>query len=117
MITIHWDFVDGTELSYAEGKEKGDNFTTNCLDFFRIDKDVEVVKKNGEYISSIELRSNRGYHTDKFIRNAHNIHKMLVAGSFTWLKPLSTESKCTCAPHKKTLCQHCSDSLSKHIKL
>jgi hypothetical protein len=94
MITIHWDFVDGTEISYAEGKEKGDNFTTNCLDFFRIDRDVIVVKKNCEWISSIELRSNSKYHTAKFIRNVHNIHKMLVAGAFTWAQPLKDKPDC-----------------------
>lgn len=28
MITIHWDFTDGTEVPYMQGKLLGDNFTT-----------------------------------------------------------------------------------------
>jgi hypothetical protein len=85
MITIHFDFVDGTEVSYLEGKKLGDNFTTNCLDFFNFDEitdDVIVLKKNGEKIS----RKNIQNHTTKEIRPTHNIHKMLLANSFTFLK-------------------------------
>lgn len=84
MITIHWDFTDGTEISYVDGLLRGDNFTTCCLEFFdmgsRVD-DIVVVRKNGKKIS----RKNIQDHTTKEIRGTHNIRKMLVAGSFKWL--------------------------------
>lgn len=84
MITIHYDYTDGSELSYGEGLLMGDNFTTCCLEFFNMDietDDVVVRKKNGQKIS----RKNIYIHTTKEIRTAHNIRKMLVAGSFNWL--------------------------------
>jgi len=83
MITIHFDFTDGTELSYYEGILKKDNFKTNCLDFFQFDTNVDeviVVKKNGTKIS----RNNIQNHTTKQIRREHNLHKMLVADTFIW---------------------------------
>ena len=85
MITIHYDYKVGNELSYAEGVEAGDHFTTNCLDFFTTDNpanDVIVLKHNGDYISRNELLAGDTQYTLKEIRRAHNIHKMLVAGSF-----------------------------------
>lgn len=84
MITIHYDFTDGTEVSYQEGLELKDNFTTCCLDFFNMDIEVEdviILKKDGKYIS----RKNIQQHTIKEIRKAHNIHKMLIANTFNWL--------------------------------
>lgn len=84
MITIHWDFTDGTELSYVDGLLKEDNFTTNCLEFFNMDIDVDdviVIRSNRKKIS----RKNIEKHTTKEIRKAHDIRKMLVAGSFNWL--------------------------------
>ena len=81
MITIHWDFKDGTEVSYKDGRLLGDNFTTHCLDFFNMDEEVDdvvVLMSNGQKIS----RKNINEHTPKEIRKEHNIHKMLVAGSF-----------------------------------
>ena len=84
MITIHWDFSDGTEVPYVQGKLLGDNFTTHCLDFFNMDErvdDVVVLRSNGEKIS----RKNIQAHSFKEIRKSHNIHKMLVAGYFNWL--------------------------------
>ena len=84
MITIHFDFKDGTEVPYMQGKLLGDNFTTNCLDFFNMDEDVDdvvVLRSDGCKISRKEIDK----HTKKEIRKSHNIHKMLVAGSFNWL--------------------------------
>lgn len=84
MIEIHYDFTDGTEVSYMTGKILGDNFTTCCLDFFNMDErvdDVVVLRSDGKKIS----RKNIQQHSVKEIRKAHNIHKMLVAGSFEWL--------------------------------
>lgn len=84
MIKIHWDFTDGTEVSYIQGIELKDNFTTHCLDFFNMDievDDVVVIRNDGLKIS----RKNIQNHTNKEIRQAHNIHKMLVSNSFNWL--------------------------------
>jgi hypothetical protein len=83
MITIHWDFEDGTEVSYIKGKNLGDNFSTNCLDFFNMDENVDdviVLRSDGYKIS----RKNIHLHSSKQIRKEHNIHKMLKAGSFIW---------------------------------
>lgn len=85
MITIHFDFTDGTELSYQEGLLKGDDFTTCCLEFFNQDVDVDdviVLRKDGHMIS----RRNINQHTVKNVRLQHDIRKMLVAGSFDWHK-------------------------------
>ena len=84
MIRIHYDFTDGSEVSYKEGVLLGDNFKTHCLDFFNMDEKVDevlVIKKDGSYIS----RKNINYHSRKQIRKSHNIHKMLIADSFDWL--------------------------------
>jgi hypothetical protein len=84
MIKIHWDFTDGTEVSYIQGIELKDNFITHCLDFFNMDievDDVVVIRNDGLKIS----RKNIQNHTHKEIRQAHNIHKMLVSNSFNWL--------------------------------
>jgi hypothetical protein len=86
MIKIHFDFVDGTEVSYSEGLDLKDNFNTNCLDFFCWDKDVDdvlVVDKKGNVLSRNTLLVNNTY-TNKQIRKNHNIQKMLKAGSFNW---------------------------------
>lgn len=84
MITIHYDFVDGTEVSYIQGKELKDNFTTNCLNFFNMNEqatDVIVLKQNGTKIS----RNNVQQHTNKQIRKEHDIYKMLISNSFTFI--------------------------------
>lgn len=84
MITIHWDFTDGTELSYIDGLLADDNFTTHCLEFFNMNEPVDevvVVSKCGKKIS----RNNINEHTRKDIRPSHDIRKMLIAGSFDWL--------------------------------
>ena len=84
MIIIHWDYSTGNEVSYIEGIELKDNFTTCCLDFFSFDTNVDeviVLRKDGMYIS----RNNIQQHTVKEIRKEHNLHKMLLAGSFEWL--------------------------------
>ena len=84
MITIHWDFKDGTEIPYMQGKLIGDNFTTHCLDFFNMDEkvdDVVVLRSDGLRISRKNIRQ----HCSKEIRKSHNIHKMLISSSFDWL--------------------------------
>lgn len=101
MIIIHFDYTDGTEISYGEGKILKDNFATCVLNFFcwdyigkfvyneitnefdfeTITDDVVILKANGDYIS---LRSIYN-HTDRFIRFSHNVSKMLTAQSFIWL--------------------------------
>jgi len=84
MITIHYDFTDGSEVSYHEGLVLKDNFTTCCLDFFNFDietDDIIIIKKDGKKISRRYIQK----HSTKEIRNSHNIHKMFIAGSFQWL--------------------------------
>lgn len=84
MITIHYDFVNGTEISFIEGKEQKDNFTTNCLSFFSTDNEMEVIvlKKDGSYISKNELLIDSSFYTDKEIRVSHNIEKILRDNGF-----------------------------------
>jgi hypothetical protein len=87
MIKIHWDFVDGTEVPYAEGLKLKDNFSTNCLDFFTTDvsiTDIIVISKSDKQISRNKLMQNDGTYTDKEIRPEHNILKILKAGGFKW---------------------------------
>jgi len=92
MITIHMDYVDGTEVSYAEGLALGDNFTTNCLTFFSNDlttaDNVVVAYKSGMSIDRNELMSNQGFrYTSKHMRSEHNLCKMLIAGAFVRKAP------------------------------
>lgn len=91
MIKIHWDFKDNTELSYREGLDKGDNFTTHCLDFFNMDSKVEVivVDRDDNYISLKNINS----HSDKEIRTEHNVRRMLVAGKFKWFSNYVGDTK------------------------
>lgn len=88
MIKIHYDFVDGTEVSYLEGCKLKDNFTTNCLDFFNNDEsvdDVIVVDKKGNTLSrKLLLKSGDLTYTNKDMREAHNLQKMLKANAFNW---------------------------------
>lgn len=105
MITIHWDFTDKTEVSWIEGQELLENnktdFTTCCLDFFCFDTitNVRVVKRDGRFIDRDELLSDTNkskedkLYTYKAIRLAHNIRKMLVAGSFAWRLPTTVTEK------------------------
>lgn len=84
MITIHWDYTDGTEVSYIEGKKLKDNFTTCCIEFFNMDQscdDVIVLRKDGKKIS----RKNIQLSTEKEIRQVHNIRRILLAGAFKFI--------------------------------
>lgn len=87
MIVIHYDFTDGTEVSYAEGLLLKDHFTTCCLDFFTTEneaRDVVILCKNENVIYRNKLMLNDGTYTVKEIRPSHNILKMFKAGSFKW---------------------------------
>lgn len=85
IIIIHFDFVDGTELSYVEGKNCLGAFTTNCLEFFSTDNpSASIVKRDGGKMSVQDLLNNDGRFTDKEIRESHDLRKMLVAGAFEW---------------------------------
>ena len=87
-ITIRWDFKVGDELPYAqalEALERGEDFTTNCLEFFNADNlGAEVIRKDGKHISVENLLNNIGGHTHKHIRKEHNLHKILISGGFDW---------------------------------
>jgi len=90
MITIHYDFTDGTEVSRGEGLQLGDNFTTNCLTFFNndYDYDCKIVCKDGRYILMSELYTDANkIYTDREIRETHNILKIFIANGFNWKQP------------------------------
>lgn len=85
VIRIHFDFEDGTELSYEEGKNCLGTFTTNCLEFFSTDNpNALIVKRDGGRMSVEDLLNNDGRFTDKEIRKSHDLRKMLNAGTFEW---------------------------------
>lgn len=88
MIKIRYDYKLGDELPYAQAMEalnKGESFSTNCLEFFSADNpSAVVIKQDGGYIVVRTLLENTGEHTNKHIRKEHNLHKMLVAGLFNW---------------------------------
>ena len=84
MIEIHWDYTDGTEVSYKEGLKLKDNFTTCCLTFFNNDEladDVIILRKDGKKIS----RKNIQLSTNKQIRFGHNIEKLLLGGTLNFV--------------------------------
>lgn len=84
-ITIHYDFTDGSELPYGLAILAQDDFTTNCLEFFSADNpNARVIRADGTSISVKDLLDNVGGHTDKQIRKAHSLHRLLVAGKFKW---------------------------------
>jgi len=88
IVRIHVDFTDGTELSYVESKRATSDFTTCCLDFFNIKKeyeDVILVRSDGETLSRNELIDS-STPCGREIREAHNLHKMLVAGVLGFLE-------------------------------
>lgn len=98
VIDIHWDYTSDTDVSYIEGLESLKNnkdFTTCCLEFigyyFSLEQNSEIIirKKNGNYIIVSELYSNtddikKKYKIQKEIRAAHNIKKMIIAGSISF---------------------------------
>ena len=88
MIEIHYDYTDGTEVSYEEGLKLKDNFTTNCLIFFNtwIDvDDVIVVDKKGNILSrQILMDNSNNKYTYKHMSKSHDICKMLISNSFNW---------------------------------
>lgn len=91
MITIHYDFSDGTELPLYQAKQaliSGESFTTHCTNLFNTDNlDCMILCKDGKYILVGELlQNNEGQYTDREIRTSHNIEKMFRAGSFEWEK-------------------------------
>ena len=90
IIQIEFDYTHGYLSSYSEVLEdiKADKHMifTNCLNFFSFDYlgkgyDVIVRKLNGQKIVLSELLENTGVYTDKEIRKAHNVYKMLLAGA------------------------------------
>lgn len=81
-IYIHWDYSDGTELSYIEGLNSQRSFTTNVLDFFCFDTeaiDVIIMNKNNQIISRADIQN---HSNGKEIREAHNLVKLLKANTF-----------------------------------
>jgi hypothetical protein len=95
-IHIHMSRSPQNALSYLQVKEAIDKeqetIYTCCIDFFStsvFQKGYEViVYKDDEMMSLIELmlHSNKHNYTDKDIRLAHNLPKMLKANYFTFKK-------------------------------
>jgi len=88
-IEIHWDYSNSKEISFYDGVLSKKSFQTHCLMFFGFDNlvddnDIIVKKKNGDYISARELLDNDGSYTNKSIRPAHNILRILMADGFKW---------------------------------
>ena len=84
MTEIHWDYTDGTEVSWIEGLKLGDNFTTCCTKFFNQDiitDDVVVLRKDGKKVS----RKNIQLSTNKQIKIGHNIEKLLLGGALEFV--------------------------------
>jgi uncharacterized protein (UPF0335 family) len=94
MVIIQFDYSDKNELlSYVEVLTNIEKETpviyTNCLDFFSfstLDKgyDVKVVRANGDFILLKDLLKNDKTYTNREIRKAHNVHKMLLANTFVF---------------------------------
>lgn len=96
MILINYNFTTKNEVSFLEVQEKIkerniNDIETNCLEFFNFDylnivNDVIVLKKDNSYISLKDLLNNDEYYTYKYIRQSHNVLKMLKANSFRFKK-------------------------------
>jgi hypothetical protein len=86
MIIIHYDYTDGTEISYVEGLNCDKDFTTHCLEFFSAHYvtvgDIIVMCKDGRYASRNEILAGDKHYSVKKIRPEHNLRQMLIAGSF-----------------------------------
>lgn len=88
-ITIHYDFTNGTELSYVEVMESLARnplrtITTCCLDFFTTEHSAVLLRRNGSRMSVKQLLSNTDGFSTKRITRAHNLQKLLKAGHFTF---------------------------------
>ena len=85
MITIHYDFVDGFEVSFIQAEallavDINSNFSTNCLNYFSFDYPCRLIRKNGNHLLPGELLRNGHLYTNKEIRKVHNISKILMCG-------------------------------------
>lgn len=91
MITIHYDFTDGTEVSYLEGFNlwmEGTHFTTHCLEFFRFEfGDVTIISSKGVIVLKDLLLNDKTY-SKKHIRRSHDARKLLLEGSLIWKEPV-----------------------------
>lgn len=91
MITIHFDYIDGTEVSYSVGLNSGTEFTTNCLDFFSQDTvtDVMVKKLDGSYILKSELLdiTKVGEYYNEVVGIDTNILELLKNDNLLWKTP------------------------------
>jgi len=91
IVTIHYDFSDGTEISHLEGlvmEKMGHSFNTHDITFFSNDTqadDVIVKTEEGHILSRKKLMTKGdNTYTNKEMRESHNLCKMLMAGSFKW---------------------------------
>ncbi|MFY0656296.1 MAG: hypothetical protein JXR12_06070 [Neptunomonas phycophila] len=93
VINILMDSTSSICKSYdevLEAIEAGEEYIeTNCTDFFcfdMLDKDYDAIvhRHNGTIVLSALLDDTNNIYTQKQLKKAHNVRKMLIAGAFTF---------------------------------
>lgn len=95
MIKVHFDFTDGTELSYSESINNSTNdFTTHSLEvidqwleFDRSPSEIVILRKDGSYIDIKEVLKNDGKYSDKYLTRDHSLARMIKANALEWQPP------------------------------
>ena len=99
MIKVHFDFTDGTELSYSESiNNRTTDFTTHSLEiidqwltFDRLLPEIIVLRKDGSYIDVREVLNNDGKYGDKYLTRDHSLALMIKASALKWQPPKENE--------------------------
>jgi hypothetical protein len=106
MIKIHFDFTDGTELSYSESistivesiNNGTSDFATHSLEvidqwlaFDRPPSEIVVLRKDGSYIDIKEVLKNDGNYGDKYLTRDHSLARMIKANALRWQPPKENE--------------------------
>lgn len=95
IVSIHFDFSTGKEVSWIECKkliESGNKVYTHVPEVLNMDwNSTIVINKYGCIIDKHELMANTSdVYTVKEMRYAHNLAKMLIAGSFDFKRILTS---------------------------
>ena len=100
MIEVHFDYADGTELSWFDAKRhlaKGaDSFATHDLSFFSFDYDCVLVRSDGIMLTPQDLIDDKEAmrYSRKVITKAHDLPKMLRSGAIRgWEDETKQEEK------------------------
>ena len=99
MIKVHFDFTDGTELSFSESiNNRTTDFTTHSLEvidqwltFDRLLPEILVLRKDGSYIDIREVLNNDGKYGEKYLTREHSLTRMIKADALKWQPPKETE--------------------------